>query len=255
MPQIRTDQLPSLRAPRTDEYLASLHPLVERHFPSKCRVLGPQALRRAMLLGVERAASHGIETAQAVARFFGLMILFGSAFDDDPLLPWAARTLARTELPGVARIDLLYEIGRPELAALAGRTGGRYRRALVRARLVPFERYRCAPSEILERTEALVHEVFPQRVSRLPPRGMAHLVERARRIAGEHALDPAAGTLLAAVLIALLGSGFDHDPLHPWAAAALHDDADDPLVRTEGLHRAALATLKAYAGGSEGPWG
>lgn len=249
---LRMDQLASLRKARAREFLLELRPHVERSFPSKCRVLGEERLWLAMEFGVERAAAHGIDGGHAVARFFGLMVFFGSRFDSDTLLPWAEEILSRAELAGEVRIDRLYARGRPELAAMAGEQGGRYKRALARARAVPFERYPCRAAEARDHAEALVHEVFPQRLTRLPDGGLKRLVDRAQEIAQHHRLDPGAGTVLAAVLVALLGSGFPDDPLHPWAAEALRESEHDVLARTKRLHDAALAALRAYLEAEEG---
>lgn len=251
---IRNAQLSSLQGPRLAEFLDSLEPVVERHFPTKCRVLGRQALRDAMEHGVVRALGHGLPTGQPIARFFGLMILLGSDFDRDPLVPWAAQALEQSELPAAARIGLLYEAAGPELTSMAGPRGGTYKRALARARQVPFERYRGEAENASDRAQALVHEVYPQRLGRLPPGGLGRLIARAEQITHDHALDPGAGPPLAAVLIALLGIGFDRDPLHPWAVAALREDSEDPLARTEALHRAALAALQTYIDASENAW-
>ena len=254
MLEIRTAQLSSLRGPRRAQIFDSLQPLIERHFPTKSRVLGPEALRQAMEHGVERAIAHGLTTAHPVARFFGLMIVFGSELDTDPLLPWAARALVPAELPAATRVGRLYEAAGPELTALAGRGGTTYKRALVRARQVPFDRYRGDAADASGRAEALVHEVYPQRLDRLPPGGLEQLTARGEQITRDHALDPGAGPPVAALLVALLGYGIDRDPLHPWAGLALQQDAEDPLARTQALHRAALTTLQAYVDASEGAW-
>ena len=124
MLEIRTAQLSSLRGPRRAQIFDSLQPLIERHFPTKSRVLGPEALRQAMEHGVERAIAHGLTTAHPVARFFGLMIVFGSELDTDPLHPWAGLALQQDAEDPLARTQALHRAALTTLQAYVDASEG-----------------------------------------------------------------------------------------------------------------------------------
>lgn len=50
-------------------------------------------------------------------------------------------------------------------------------------------------------------------------------------------------------LVFMLGSGFDSDPMYPWAAALLHDEGiGNPSMRIDQLYNKAIACLKETAG-------
>ena len=82
---------------------------LECHFPDKCQTLGERSLRSLIRTGIDRATSYDITTQLDIGRFIILMMIFGTDYDTNPELPWAARILNDQRLQGPkTKMDSLY---------------------------------------------------------------------------------------------------------------------------------------------------
>lgn len=66
---------------------------MKRIYPQKCNYVGDAPLRMLIQRGVELAATYSVTITRGVALFVVLMFALGHGFSDDPLFPWASRTL------------------------------------------------------------------------------------------------------------------------------------------------------------------
>jgi hypothetical protein len=80
------------------------------YFPDQCQALGEETTRGAIRYGLKRARSYGFEYEHEVGWYIDLMFMFGSEFDRDPKILWAADILNDPELflPGM-KVDALLE--------------------------------------------------------------------------------------------------------------------------------------------------
>ncbi|MEM9456238.1 MAG: hypothetical protein AAGF11_18800 [Myxococcota bacterium] len=203
-------------------------------------------MRRVLDLAVERAAAHGLDDGNSVARYVGLVLTFGCGFDEDPLLPWAHESLqASVGQPPPARVGALYEAATPYLRRVAGGRGEHFRRALVRIRREPFTHYEMAAAEATTRGQELLAAIYPAKAAELADRELQMLLARAKAVASEGRLAVPAGTLVTAALMLLLGSSFHRDPLYPWATEAFALDLSDPLAKARTLHERAIDALES----------
>ena len=66
---------------------------MKRMYPQKCKYVGDAPLRMLIQRGIELATTSSVTTTRGVALFVVLMFALGHGFSDDPLFPWASRTL------------------------------------------------------------------------------------------------------------------------------------------------------------------
>jgi hypothetical protein len=174
------------------------------------------------------------------------MFIFGSRFDEDPLLSWPAAALADASDQGT-RIDRLVADGKAYVAPVAGVGGERYRRALVRALRLPFASFEAPCDRHAERLREVLAGFYPEQSAALTPTALDGALARARTRAQSYDLAPSSGPLVWAMLMIMIGAGFDRDPLHPWAAETLNDPApDDPDLRSRQLFDRAITRLEEY---------
>ncbi len=78
--------------------------------PDECSALGDTGLRELIGVGIDKAATYGIQIEYGVAKFITLMLMFGTDFCNAPEHPWTRQVLNDTELDESAcKGELLYE--------------------------------------------------------------------------------------------------------------------------------------------------
>lgn len=71
-----------------------------------------------------------------------------------------------------------------------------------------------------------------------------HMIELTFRTANRYGITQNRGILVIAALMFMLGSGVDHDLLHPWVNRALIDPSfPDEHSRTDALYREAMTHI------------
>lgn len=217
-------------------------------FPARCRKTGERVVREAIRYGIARARRHGFTTYRSVCTYLTLMLWLGSAFDEDPLYPWAAGILQ-----GVKTRDEIVRIDMLQGAAL---------RWLDRAEGAENEHLDAAVRRLLDQDlDALLpppagelHEWMLQQLGRLHPEKcraagdapLRRLVRRGAAAGRRHGLTSARGQGVYIGMTFLLGAGFDADPLLPWARRVLDPaQAADQDAYGKTLHRAGVAYLRA----------
>jgi hypothetical protein len=242
MIRVREDQLEAFaRAMELEHFEDDMVVHLRDFAPRHAEVIGDAWIRRAVRLGIERAGAYGVKNPGLLRFHVELMMLHGSAFDADPLHPWAGEVLRDPHIPDeVARMSRLYEAfvayreraGDPvtALGRLAGVLDGGFDPAELRAE---------------PRAVALLAKVHPERCAYLGEARLVDLVRRAPAEAARHDLGTDRGAVLVAGLMFGLGPAFADDPLYPWIQATLRDTAEkDAERRAERLQR----RLRIYVG-------
>lgn len=240
---IRNAQMAALRHASRDHFLGQLGVHLAHYFPADVRVLDAAQLSAVMELGIGRAAEYGLALAGQTAHFVSLMFMLGSHFDQDPQLPWAAAALNAPGTQAGARLQQLHAAAKSHLHAISGPTGAIYRAALVTARRLPFEAFQ-ADRLSDDAIRAIATRIHPEKYHRIPD--IAAVLALAHAKAAQHGLPAGGdGALCGATLMLLLGSHFDRDPIHPWAAEVLARDLP-PGAKSLALHQQALTRLERY---------
>ncbi|KQV28619.1 hypothetical protein [Massilia sp. Root335] len=234
---VRSEQLAAMRAARLRQHLlADVH----QQFGEDCRILGPDAVDKAIALGMTRAGRHGFLRTAEVRRWVRLMFLLGSCFDEDPLLPWAATILAgaRAASPA-ARMHDLYGAAGAFLRDTAGADGRRYQTALLRIRRTGFDELtRGDPVRTLYR-------LYPAYYRSLSQRTLDDTLVRSAARVQAHGLGQE-GLSCWLLLTCMAGTHVDRDPLYAWIAPALQASAA-PGDKARLLHRAVMDHMDRYA--------
>ena len=112
MLRIRPEQMQIFEDLAFDRFKTGLVPHLRRSFPSKTRALDDAALTAWVAATVTRGQARGFESEADLTRWVELCGLFGTAFDKDPMLPWAGEVLAQAEeLPADELMDDLWADG------------------------------------------------------------------------------------------------------------------------------------------------
>jgi hypothetical protein len=219
-----------------------------RRDPQHCVVLTDPLSRRAIDVGVARAARHGFRDLAEVRSFVGLMVFLGGQFDEDPQLPWAADHLHATA--GASRAEAMAGlVGETVLRmeAIVGRSGEYYRRALAWSSARSFAELTADHDDSDAGLRRLLSHMHLRKYNALDDDAIAQLIDTARATVQRHVLTAPATMVVYLGLAFLLGSGLDRDPFHPWAGEALAAEAAGH-AEPQGalLHARAIDTLRRY---------
>jgi hypothetical protein len=219
---VKQRQVDAFRAASLADFSEELVAHLRGFAPAHAAMLGVPALRRAVGLGLARAAEHGLVTRGAARLFVELTFMLGSAFDTDPILPWAAGAL-RAPGGSQARADRLYS----GLGEYLGRAVGARREHLYRA-AARLEGLAIGPilgaSQPLEdATLGALEAVYPEKCSFAGEAALRALVQEAVALARAHGVEDRLGASTFAAMGFAFGHRFADDPLLPWAARILRE--------------------------------
>jgi hypothetical protein len=88
--------------------------------------------------------------------------------------------------------------------------------------------------------------IWPEKSNYLGPDRMRALVRYGVDKMQQYGISTPVGAFLGTVMIYMLGAGFDHDPLFPWAKRVLTDRQLGPSERTEKLYEEGVGYLKMW---------
>ncbi|HRF61751.1 MAG TPA: hypothetical protein PK708_02445 [Candidatus Competibacter sp.] len=277
---MRKSQMEAFEHVAAQRFAEGLLDHFQTFFPQHAAVLGNAQLQRALRYSLQRAESRGLGTERAVYLYIALMFMLGSGFDEDPQLPWAAREVeaekaapstpegtagagvaetepaktadgavsAKEDAPlqetADARIERLYGHAMLFLDKAVGPSNEFLRQTLVVfSQPQVFEGLPAAPS-FGHRLLLLLQMLTPEKYRALGEGPLRNLVRYGYENAKRYGITTEPGIMNYVALAFMLGSGFDRDPLYPWAAAALSDPGQiDPTQRGALLREAALAHL------------
>jgi hypothetical protein len=210
--------------------------------PKHVTAMGESNLRKVIQTGIERARKHGYTLRGPVRFFIELMILFGSDFDTDPVLPWASQYLrAPARGDELSRADQLHGVVVDYMNAVFGPNYEREAAAIRRLLDRPVSAW--LGGEVSD-SWAAMRQVYPEKCERADAVAAAAVLQAARRAAGEHLLPAGSGGLVCAALMVAFGHGCLTDPQFPWIAANLRvTSGQAPEKRVEKLAIRALAYL------------
>lgn len=249
-------QMEGMQAAALRRFDEDLYIHVRTYFPRHHRHLGPPQIRRFIAYGRERAEQHGFRSERNICLYISLMLMLGSNFDVDVRLPWAAELLA-AEGHETLRIDALANAAMDHLDRVAGVDDENIDRGLrnVRAQLpVLLAEHHTESGPWQRRAGIQLRRMFPRKFAAIGDGQLPVLIDAAWRAAVAHGIDEPRGQTVYLVCVTMLGSGFDRDPLLPWAAESLAGGGDGE-GRGARLYRAAMAWIDAWlaaAGDGEG---
>lgn len=202
-----------------------------RHYPRECRQAGGASqMRKLVQQGIQRARAYEFQTQHQIGFYTALMIMLGSDFDHDPQLSWAAEQLADDSAGPSDRIQYLFRSAVDYLSATAGEDSELIVRAMLRIRAWDPE---TAPETTGGQWEddvcGLFQRLYPGKFEFQGDVATVEMLRHSAESAARYEISSQQGRTIYALHMFMLGSGFDSDLLHPWAARSLKD----PAVATE----------------------
>ncbi len=276
---IRKSQMKVFEQVAAQRFEAGLLDHLRTFFPEHAAALGATQLGRVVRYGMQRAESRGLQTERGLYLYLALMFMLGSAFDEDPQLTWmpplqppapppteepqqpesqmeaapAPATVPPPEETEPApppetpdtRIVPLYEQAMTFLDRTVGPDNEFLRQTLnVLRHPRVFEGLPAAPS-FGHRVLLLLQTLAPEKYKALGEGALRALVRSGYEAVKHHGVTTESGMMNYLALVFVLGSGFDRDPLYPWAVAVLTDPAlTDPAQRGTALRETALKYLE-----------
>lgn len=218
-----------------DEAVPYFQSLVPRH----TAMIGEAGLRRVIRLGVKRAAVYGITNHGLLRFYIELMFCFGSAFDTDPLLPWASEVLRDASIGDeVARSKRLYHAMKEYLELVAEPGTAMSIKALRNVREARTEDYRVSDPDFEAKALAGMWRIYPERCEYLGEERLRDAIRRGPEVAAACGIGTDRGVVLAIGLLFIEGHAFATDPLQPWIQATLQNSKImTPERRAERLER------------------
>jgi hypothetical protein len=231
---IRSEQMRVFEAEAAKDFVGATLVHLRRCFPVDCERLGEAQTRKVIQEGIARAARRGIDVRNDVRQYISVMFALGSGFSEDPQLPWAGEALEHATATLSERTSLLYDKVVDYLERVAGATGVHYMKALVRARRLSLDDF--------ANRSPLLRELWEEKLETLPAKSAASLVGLGEARSARYGLTTRAGAAFYVVLMFMLGSEFDRDPLYPWAGLILLGTAE-PEDKAHRLHTAAMSQI------------
>src|SRR5947209_12294941 len=225
----RSESMMSLDAP--DRARVKLRENVLSHlwkrYPQHCVIQTDPRSRRAIDVGIDRAATHGFHAPAQVRAFVTLMLMLGSHFDEDPQLPWAGDYLHRRKNASRAEVmaGLLAE-AKERLEPVIGRNGEYYRRSLAWIEARSFDTLVMTYDDTDDGLRTLLRRLHGRKYQVIGEDSVATLIRAARISARKNGLITRPGVVVYLTLMFLLGSAIYRDPFHPWLNATLAAEAE-----------------------------
>lgn len=257
MLEIRTEQMKAFQLAGIRMFEDRMVAHLEDFAPSHFKILEEADIRKAIRFGMARAQDHGFTTERNLRLYIEKIFMLGSGFDSDPQFPWAAEILGdHTSLSDDRRMDRLSDTAWDYVNHVIpdyseGEGNGKCGRLIDQLRKI-----RCEPDDVLapgavaqfsEDVAFRLGWVFPSKSSYVGEPCIERLIARAIRSANSYGITTQRGVLVFVVMMFVLGSGFDDDPLVPWASVTLNDpDITGESQRVERLFAGAVACLKRW---------
>ncbi|SPE42730.1 conserved hypothetical protein [Candidatus Sulfopaludibacter sp. SbA3] len=217
-------------------------------YPRECRQAGGAGQIGALVAAaIERATGLGFTDQAQVSLFVAMSFILGCDFDRDPQIPWAGQILRNPAIRNLAlRINAVYDRMLEYLEETAGQRCELVVRAMIRLRDWDISTSPPAGPDWGSNILDVFGKLYPQKLDYQGAQANRNLIEESLgKCEILYRFHSPEGKALFSILMFMLGCGFDHDPLHPWAARALADNrkSDEP-DRVEALYRAARIHLE-----------
>lgn len=243
MLSIRQSQLNSLGQAHRSIFEDELVEHFATTYPRECRQAGgKQQFYKLVSAGIDRANQRGFDSQSEVSMYISLQFILGAWFDVDPQLPWVKKTLENPRMPAAElRLRCVFGETIEYLSDIAGDKSQHIVRALIRLRDGDLETVPALDAQWQANMLALLRKLYPQKFDRQGIEANSLLLDDALGKCDFFLnLKTAKGKGLVAILMFMLGSGFENDHLHPWTARILSDPRfTSEEERIAALHQAA----------------
>lgn len=214
--------------------------------PPLFKAAGEERMRQTIHLGIGRAQSYGFTFRGPVRLYLELMLLFGSYFDNDPQYPWAAEILTdQGPSPQMQRAGRLYEKALDYREKVAGPEDAYTLKALRNIQALARQPLELSAEDLVPGLLREIKRIYPQKAAYVGDEGLEVLIHKGIGGARRQRFATARGATWVIVLLLAFGHGCGADPLYPWIARTLKDEAiTDSEARAKLLEEKALSWIE-----------
>jgi hypothetical protein len=243
---IRPEQLAVFRNAASHAFEGEMVGHLAEFSPPLFEAVGEGPLRKAIRLGMERATNYGFTYRGPVRLYLELMLLLGSHFDTDPQYPWAAEILTdRNSVPQMDRAARLYERAMDYREKVAGPNDAATLNALRNIAVLAQQPLTLSGNDFAAGMLREIALVYPEKAAYVGDGGISALIRKGMDGARMQRFSTTRGMALVVLLMLAMGHGCGSDPLYPWIAQTLRDEAlKDPDARATRLEKKALTWLE-----------
>jgi hypothetical protein len=240
---IRKEQVEAFRTAAMRAFENEMVAHLAEFSPPLFKAIKEDQMRVAIRFGIARAAEYGITFQGPVRLYLELMLLFGSHFDSDPQYPWAAEILT-DETPQMPRAQRLFEKTQDYRKNIGGPRDDYTLAALRRISAMARQPPPVPPAHLAPAMLQEMARVYPQKSAYVGEAALRQLIESGMTAARSYGFSTPRALVLPVVLMFAFGHGCCDDPLYPWIARTLRDEAiTDSEGRAQRLEAKALTWL------------
>jgi hypothetical protein len=242
---IRTEQMDAFKKAGLrrfeDTMVIHLFQFSQRH----CEAIGEEKVREVIRLGIHQANKYKLTNRGPVRFYIEIMFLFGSFFDTDPQIPWAAEILNIQVTDQIKRADILYEKTMDYLDKVVGPNGTYALNALRSVSLFTKHPLPLSSENFANGMLNQLHMLYPEKCAYTGEAALRTLIREGIDKAEAHRFSAVRSTTLFIMLMFALGHGFFNDPLFPWIVNTLRDSRIvDPPSRAKRLEHKMIVYLE-----------
>jgi hypothetical protein len=211
--------------------------------PRHCQVIGDNAVREVIRLGMQRAGRYRYTKRGPVRYFIELMFNLGSSFDTDPQFPWAAEALNDTSVTDeIDRAEILFDVAAEFFRITAGEKNAYAIEALRRVQTQlaePLPRGADQEDALISR----LHRTYPEKFEYVGEAVYRSLIPRGLQMSEVYSCGCPEGRAVFVGAMFAMGHEFAADPLLPWIRATL---TDTRIAAPEQRVRRLRSRMKTY---------
>jgi hypothetical protein len=210
-----------------------------------------QQMLHVIQFGIDQAERYGFTCTGPVRLYLDLMLLFGSHFDTDPQYPWAAKILTRSTIDNqMQQADLLHQKTMDYRQKVGGPDDVYTLTALRRIVVFASQPVSLVADRFMADMLNTLAQLYPQKAAYLGTAAQETLIKKAIGGAQRQGFTTVRATTLIAILMLAFGHGCGIDPLYPWIAKTLNNQAaanpDDIAKHLENKAMIWLAHVLKY---------
>ena len=217
-------------------------------FPDHFAMIQEENIRNTIQYGYTKARRYGFGSIRNVCLYLNSMLFLGSNFDNDPMYPWAKSILSDTKnkKDSKVHIDKLADKVLETTGEIIGDKRIHLYRALLYLHKNSFDVYHMLTSNRHDSVYDHLHTVFPNKCEIIGHENIKELMRVGNVNAKRYRVMGPANIHLYLFFMFMLGSGFDTDPMMPWAGDILNDSKLDEGEKVKLLYDKAISYLNSF---------
>lgn len=221
---------------------------VKDFFPNHFSLMHEDGIRRVTRCGYENAKKYSLISQRNVCSYINNMLLLGSHFDTDPQYPWASEILNDKNKPDPnTRIDEVSDKTLDFFEKISGVRHLNIYRAALNMKNNSKSIFETLINGNFKNIGANLNNLFPKKYEATGEVNIKKLADSGVISAMKYGIKDESCLMIYILFMFSMGSGFDRDPQHPWAAEILNNPAIKfQRDKMEMLYNKAVNILKDF---------